>query len=139
RSKLAAHGTSSRTSLADRLLVELFPLARAVEVRGDRSIDEHDDETRDREKERRGARRGRANVEAAQERRGGVAQERAEPGDKVEPRDRTIVSGYVDVFGKRSKDRDAQYDGHGMSEPIGHNNKAARVALAPRKPGHQVS
>ena len=76
----AAGGAPPWTMFAHGLFLELFPLARAVEVRGDRRVDECNEERGDREKER--GRRGRSGrqIAAAQERRCAVQKERDDRG-----------------------------------------------------------
>src|SRR5438128_5608182 len=59
----AAGGAPPWTMFAHGLFLELFPLARAVEVRGDRRVDECNEERGDREKER--GRRGRSGQQIA--------------------------------------------------------------------------
>jgi hypothetical protein len=62
---LAARGASPAAMLADRLLLELFPLARRVHVGGEAGVGEQHDEPRDGKQERRRGRRGASKLEAA--------------------------------------------------------------------------
>src|SRR5258706_14413729 len=85
--------------VACRLFLELFPLARAVQIRGEAGVDEDDDEAGDREKEWRRRGGGIAELKAAQERRRAVQDDDRDGGQDVELREAALLFNDVETLG----------------------------------------
>src|SRR5439155_1185470 len=94
-----------------------------VEVRGDRRVDECNEERGDREKER--GRRGRSGqqIAAAQERRCAVQKERDDRGEQVEPREAAVFLGRGEQLGETGEEPELQ----------GHRDTPRKRDLAPTK------
>src|SRR6266540_3870231 len=50
-----------------------------------------------------------------------------------------VILGDIEVLRERGEHGKAQHDRDGMREPVGDHHVGARVASAPREPGHEVA